>query len=86
MTTVGIGWGICCWDIGEVGWDIGEIVWDMGEIAWDMDEIEWDIGCEIAEIAGGVAVPLDPPHPWTALRWAVMLSFLLNFLWQTLHG
>ena len=26
------------------------------------------------------------PHPWTALRCAVMLSFLLNFLWQTVQG
>lgn len=27
-----------------------------------------------------------PPQPWTARRWAVMLSLRLNFFWQTVQG
>lgn len=34
----------------------------------------------------GLELELATPHPCTALRCAVMLSFRLNFLWQTVQG
>ena len=37
-------------------------------------------------VAGLLLLLEVTPHPWTALRCAVMLSFLLNFLWQTVQG
>ncbi len=45
---------------------------------------------DAAAAAGGnpAAAPTAAafPHPCTALRWAVMLSFLLNFFEQTVQG
>ena len=45
---------------------------------WCSDDDDWGVNVGLP--------PFWPPQPWTALKCAVMLSFRLNFLEQTVQG
>lgn len=55
---------------------------EMGDRSAGLGELE-----DGADAGPGLELGLvAEPHPWTVLRCAVMLSFLLNFLEHTVHG